>query len=266
VEADGEQRAAALAYYLLLLLLPVIIMLVNAGSLLVERDVATRAVVQLVDRYTPLTAEQERAAEAAIRGMLAVRGAISLTAFVLLLVGALQFLRSLIWTTNRIWHLRPHNWWRLPLQSLGLLGIAASAAVVGILLPGVARLIQRWLTTRLALPEWAFALVFSLIPWLVLFCGLSMIYKLAPSRVTGFAEVWLGGLAATVVIWIGELVFLSYAVNVARFNVLYGALGGAMAVLLWIYLSSCVGVFGVCVCAAQAEARQSDRQRRRPGE
>jgi YihY family inner membrane protein len=154
----------------------------------------------------------------------------------------------------------------LPLQSLGLLGIAASAAVVGILLPGVARLIQRWLTTRLALPEWAFALVFSLIPWLVLFCGLTMIYKLAPSRVTGFAEVWLGGLAATVVIWIGELVFLSYAVNVARFNVLYGALGGAMAVLLWIYLSSCVGVFGVCVCAAQAEARQSDRQRRRPGE
>ena len=44
-EADGDQRAAAFAYYLLLSFLPLVILLVTAGSLFVERDVATQAVV-----------------------------------------------------------------------------------------------------------------------------------------------------------------------------------------------------------------------------
>jgi len=55
--------------------------------------------------------------------------------------------------------------------------------------------------------------------------------------------------------WASELLFLVYAAHFVRFNLLYGALGGIMAFLLWLYLSSCVGVFGVCFCAAQAEVR-----------
>ena len=190
---------------------------------------------------------------AAIRGMLEARGKISLAAFALLIWGALKFLRALIRTTNRVWHSQTYNWWRLPLKSLGLLGITASAVLIGILLPGVARLVRPWLTTHLEFPQWTFALMFHLIPWLVLFYGLIMIYRLAPSRPTKFSEVWIGALAATVLIWIGELLFLVYAANFAHLNVLYGALGGIVAFLLWIYLSSCVCVFGVCFCAAQAE-------------
>jgi YihY family inner membrane protein len=76
-----------------------------------------------------------------------------------------------------------------------------------------------------------------------------------PSWRTRFSEVWLGALAATGLIWLGERLFLVYAANFANFNVLYGALGGIVAFLLWLYLSGCVGVFGVCFCAAQAEVR-----------
>lgn len=251
VEEDGDQRAAAFAYYLLLSLLPLTILLVTVGSLFVEREVVTQAVVKLVNHYTPLTSEQERGAVAGIREWLQARGKISLAALPLLLWGALKFLRTLIRTTNRIWHSETYNWWRLPLKSLGLLGIAASAGLIGILLPGLARLVREWLNSHLAFPEWMFALLFHLLPWLVLFYGLIMIYKLAPSQPTKFSEVWLGAVGATVLIWLGELLFLVYAVNFAHFNVLYGTLGGIMAFLLLVYLSSCIGVFGVCICAAQ---------------
>jgi YihY family inner membrane protein len=256
VEEDGDQRAAAFGYYLLLSLLPLTILLVTAGSLFVEREVATQAVVKLVNHYSPLTGEQEREAVATIRDWLNARGRISLTALPLLLWGAIKFLRTLIRTTNRVWHSQTYNWWRLPLKSLGLLGITASAVLIGILLPGVARVGASWLAT-LELPQWAFALMFHLIPGLVLFYGLIMIYRLAPSRPTRFSEVWLGALAATVLIWLGERLFLVYAANFAHFHVLYGALGGIVAFLLWLYLSSCVGVFGICFCAAQAELRGS---------
>ncbi len=82
-----------------------------------------------------------------------------------------------------------------------------------------------------------------------------LIYRLAPSRPTKFSEVWIGALAATGLIWAGEWLFLVYAVHFAHFNMLYGTLGGVMAFLLWVYLSSCVGVVGVCFCAAQAEVQ-----------
>jgi Ca2+-transporting ATPase len=51
-----------------------------------------------------------------------------------------------------------------------------------------------------------------------------------------------------------------------RFNALYGALGSIVAFLLWLYLSSCVGVFGVCFCAAQTEVRKNanDHPERHP--
>lgn len=64
---------------------------------------------------------------------------------------------------------------------------------------------------------------------------------------TKFSKVWLGALGATILIWIGELLFLVYAASIAHFSVLYGALGGMLTFLLWVYLSGCVGVFGVCV-------------------
>jgi len=255
VEAYGNEGAAAFAYYLLLSFLPLVILLVTAGSLFVERDVATQAVVQWVKHYVPLTGEQEQSTVGTIGGMLAARGQIGLVAIPFLFWSSLQFLSVLIRTTNRLWHSTIYTWWKLPLKSLALLGITVSAVLIGILLPGMAQMLREWLTTRLGFPGWMFAMIFQLIPWLVLFYGLIMIYRLAPSRATRFSEVWLGALAATLLIWIGEWLFLLYGVHFTSFNALYGALGGIVAFLLWIYLSSCVCVFGICFCAALAEVR-----------
>lgn len=255
VDANGNEGAAAFAYYLLLSFLPMVILLVAAGSLFVDRDVATQAVVQWVKDYVPLTGEQEYSTAGTVGGMLAARGQISLVAIPFLFWSSLQFLSVLIRTTNRLWHSSTYNWWRLPLKSLSLLGIMVSAVLIGILLPGMALMLKKWLATRLGFPGWMFAMIFQLIPWLVLFYGMIMIYRLAPSRDTRFSEVWLGALAATLLIWIGEWLFLLYMVHFSSFNALYGALGGIVAFLMWIYLSSCVCVFGICFCVALAEVR-----------
>jgi YihY family inner membrane protein len=260
----GNEGAAAFAFYLLLSFLPLIILLVAAGSLFVQRDVATHAVVQWVKHYVPLTGEQEHSAVGSIGGMLKARGQISLVAIPLFLWSALQLLGMLIRTTNRLWHSPTYSWWRLPLKSLTLVGITGSAVLIGVLLPWVARLFREWLATWLGFPDWVFALIFHFIPWLVLFYGLIVIYKLAPSRATKFSEVWLGALAVTLLLWIGEWLFLLYGIHFTSFNAVYGALGGIVAFLMWIYLSSCVGVFGICFCSAQVEARTDPATRPKP--
>jgi membrane protein len=255
-EVDGDQRAAAIAYYLLISLLPVIIILVNAVSLFVEREAAASMVIKLINQYTPLTSGQERAAVDTVQSLLDARGAISVVAFVLLLGGLLQFQRTMLRTINRVWRTPLYRWWRGKLKGIALLGVTGSALMVGMLLPVLARLVGQWLLSFPAIPGWTFTLVFKLRPWVALFYGLTMIYRLAPNRDTRFSEVWPSALGATIVIWLGELLFLVYAVNVGRFNLVYGTLGVVMALFLWIYLSSSVGVFGVCVCAVQAETRE----------
>lgn len=257
-EVDGDQRAAAFAYYLLLSTLPLTILLVAAGSLFVEREEATQTIVKLGNRLTVLTVEQEATAVTTLQEILEARGTISLVAFVLLLWGSLRFLRTLIRTTNRIWESPPYDWLRLPLKSLGLLGVTVSAVFIGILLPVCAQLLQSSLTPLLHLPQWTFTLMLRPIPWLVLFYSLLMLYRLAPSRPTTFSEVWLGALFATVLIRLGERLFLISATNFSQFNVLYGALGGIVMFLLWLYLTSCLGVFGICYCAALAEVRKQE--------
>ncbi len=259
VEVDGDQRAAAFAYYFLLSILPLTLLLVMIATLFVEHEVATQAVVKMVDHYTPLTSEQELKAGETIRDWLNARGNISLAVLPMLLWGAMKYLRTLLRTTNRVWHAPTYNWWRLPLKSLGMLGITASAVLIGILLPAVAGLVGQDLAIHLAFPQWVFTLLFQLIPGLVLFYGLIMVYKLAPSRHIRFSEVWLGALAAAAALWLGQRLFMLYVAKLANFNALYGALGGIVAILLLLYLSSAILVFGICFCASRAEVLEHGR-------
>lgn len=253
VTHDCDQRAAAFAYYLLLSLLPLTFILVSAASLFVEREVATREVVEWIERYGPLGGKQAQDVMVDLYSVLEKRGKINMAAFPLLIWGSLKFLRTLIRTSNRVWGSPQYTWWQLPLKSLGLFGITLSAAFVGMLLPAVTRLARRRLATYLEFPHLNFALMLNLVPWVVLFCGASLIYRLAPSRPTKFSEVWIGALAVTILLWGGQWLFLVYAAHFAHFNVLYGTLGGVGMFLLWTYLASCVGLFGVCFCAAQAD-------------
>ena len=89
----------------------------------------------------------------------------------------------------------------------------------------------------------------------MVFFGLSLFYRLAPRRPTRFAEVWAAALCATILLRVGESLFVIYLQDFATLNAVYGAFGGIMAMLLWIYLSGCVFIFGACLCAGQAEVR-----------
>jgi uncharacterized BrkB/YihY/UPF0761 family membrane protein len=45
-----------------------------------------------------------------------------------------------------------------------------------------------------------------------------------------------------------------YLEDFATLNAVYGAFGRKLALLLWVYLSGCIFIFGACLCAGQAEA------------
>jgi Ca2+-transporting ATPase len=157
----------------------------------------------------------------------------------------------LVSATNRAWDTGPHSWWRLPLKSLLLLVGLVGAILLGIPLPRLGRLVGDWLIPANESRSWVYVLTGLVGPSVVAFVGLTMFYKLAPRRPTRLAEVWGAGLCATALLQVAESLFAIYLRRFATLNAVYGAFGGVMALLLWIYLSGCIIIFGACLSAAR---------------
>jgi Ca2+-transporting ATPase len=256
---DGAQWAGAFAFNAFFSLFPLMVLLVTVVSSFVDRDRAGIEVISYIESYVPISGEMQHYVFDTIAGVIKAREQAGTVAFLILVVAALQCFTTLICATNLAWSTPVHNWWRLPLKSLVLLSITAGTALVGMAVPLLMRMAKGWLFPVHEFHSWVYALGSFFLPLLVVFFGLSLFYRLAPRRPTRFAEVWAAALCATVLLRAAESLFVLYLKSFATLNAVYGAFGGIMALLLWIYLSGCIFIFGACLCAAQAEAQLAKR-------
>ena len=132
-----------------------------------------------------------------IAGVIKAREQAGAVALLILVWVALQCFTTLICATNRAWDIESHNWWRLPLKSLVLLGITVVAVLLGMAAPALMRMAAGWLFPVNDLRSWVYGLGSFVIPLLVVFLGLSLFYRLAPRRPMRFAQVWAAALCAT---------------------------------------------------------------------
>ena len=252
---DGAQWAGAFAFNAFFSLFPLMILLVTIASSFVDRDRAGTEVIAYMESYVPISGEMQRHIFDTIAGVIQAREQAGVVALLILVWAALQCFTTLICATNRAWGTEVYSWWRLPLKSLVLLGVTAGAVLLGMAVPVLVKMAKDWAFPVNDFRSWVYALGSFVIPLLVVFLSLSLFYRLAPRRPTRFAEVWAAALCATVLLQAAESLFVIYLTNFATLNAVYGAFGGIMALLLWIYLSGCIFIFGACLCAAQAEGR-----------
>jgi YihY family inner membrane protein len=251
---DGAQWGGAFAFNAFFSLFPLMVLLVAITSFFVDRDRAGKEVIAYMESYVPISGEMQRQIFDTIAGVISARQQAGAVALLILVWAALQCFTTLICATNRAWGTTVYNWWRLPLKSLVLLGITAGAVLLGMAVPVLMRMAKGWLFPVDDSRFWVYGLGSFFIPLLVVFISLSLFYRLAPRRPTRFAEVWAAALCATVLLRAGENLFVIYLEDFATLNAVYGAFGGMLALLLWIYLSGCIFIFGACLCASQAEA------------
>lgn len=253
LQIDGAQWAGAFAFNAFFSLFPLMVLLVTITSYFVDQDRAGKEVVTYIERYVPISGEMQHHIFNAIDGVVKARRHAGAIAFLILVWVALKCFTTIICATNRAWGISDYNWWRLPLKSLVLLGITVGAVLFGMAGPALARMLKIWLFTESNFHSWVYTLWSFCIPLLLMFFGLSLFYRLAPRRPTRFIEVWIPALCATALLQVAESPFVIYLKNFATLNVVFGAIGGIMALLLWIYVSGYIFIFAACLCAAQAE-------------
>lgn len=253
---DGGQRAAAFAYSAFFALFPFILLLVSLASLLFDRAAAGTAIVGYIEKYLPLSGELQRYIFDTALKVAKARGQAGIVAFVMLTWAAMQFFTTLVHATNRAWGTEMHNWWRRPLKNLTLLGMMIVGVLAGVAVPVLGKMARSIFHSSAFFPG-VYGLWVFFVPWLVLFLGLSAFYKLAPRRRTTFREVWLPALFATVLLHIAQNGFVLYLKHFSSLTAMYGAFGGIIALMLWIYVSGMIFIFCACLCAAQAATEKA---------
>ena len=255
-QIDGVTWAGAFAFNAFFSLFPLIVLFVTIASSFVDRERAGTEIISYIETYIPISGEMQSTIFNTIAGVVNASGQAGAVALILLVWVAVQCFTTLISVTNRACGSETFSWWRVPVKSLVLFVTMGVAILLGIAVPVLANIAQDWLVPLYDFRSWVYELVSFFIPMLTVFVSLTLFYKFAPARFTRFAEVWGAALCATVMLRATESMFEIYLKEFATLNAVYGAFGGIMALLLWIYLSGCIFIFGACLCAAQVETER----------
>jgi uncharacterized BrkB/YihY/UPF0761 family membrane protein len=142
---DGAQWAGAFAFNAFFSLFPLVVLLVTVASYFVDRDRAGNEVIAYLESYVPMSGAMREQIVDTIAGVVSARGGVGAIAILMLLWAAMRCFTTLICATNRAWGLEGYNWWRLPLNSLMVLGTTAGAVLVGLAVPVLVRITKVWL-------------------------------------------------------------------------------------------------------------------------
>lgn len=247
---DGTQRAAAFAHYAFFSFFPSIILCVTVASLFFERATASTAIIGFIEGYIPLRAERKGYIVETLTGVVDARAPASIFATLLLCWAVMRFFATLIRATNRAWGLEVQDWWRQPLKSLLFLPFMVAAIPLAVAVLAAVRAMRLWIFPHTNFNPWLYTAASSFFALVLLFVFHIGFYKLAPRRKTRLSEVWAAALSTTILILVATAALSVYLKNFAHLNAVYGAFGGIMALLMWIYFSGSIFVFGACLCAA----------------
>ncbi len=265
IEIDGEQRAAAFAYYVLFSLFPLFALLLTVGSSFFNSG----QIIDTIKSFLPFSGPQQNFIWEAVHQLEVARGGIGVVSVIIFLWCSLGFFHALVHGVNRAWHTIEIPWWQAPLKNLLMILIVASALLAGVIAPAILQGLRNGLLAAESLlekhfPNFDLHFVSGLLDLsrlalgvAVVFYSFSMLYKLAPRRRVLFRQVWLPALIVTIALMICQIAFVNYLPHFINYGI-YGAVGGMMLLLLWVYFSGIIIILGACLCAAIEQLREEE--------
>jgi membrane protein len=270
---DGAPRlAAALAYYVLIALAPLLIVVVNLAGMLFEQAEVRNALIGAA--YNAFgTAGATVVNEILLQVVSPSGGAATTTAIIgglVALFGASAAFTQLQAALNIVWGIRPrpesltHMVRRRGWAFLAVLIIGALLVAMLILNTGLARLLAIWVPsfdgltflTEKSLSFFGTAVLFGIL------------FTVLPDRRIDWRDTVVGALVTSALFTLGSAALGAY-IGHSTVASLYGAAGSIAVVLVWLYYSTQVLLFGAeftHVWSARRRAQRIERSQESSGE
>jgi membrane protein len=243
----GATAAAAMSYYALLSLFPLLIAVVAIlGWTIRDPELQAQVVDAIVDQLPP-DANLRPQVEAVVSGVADTQnGLLGVVGVAVALWTATGVITALRRALNRAFdvpgvHSFVHG---KALDLLGVIGVmgfsmlsVAATTALGILRTAAD---DRF---RGAVTNLAWALVYLLLPLAFSFVAFLVVYRLIPNRQVRGAPLWLGALFAALGFELAKAGFGLYVASLGRYTQVYGALGGVVAFLVFVFVVSNIVIF-----------------------
>jgi membrane protein len=258
---DGcSTMAAALSFYTFFSLPALLsLFLIIVGAVMDPREVQRAILTQAGDLIGRAGAEQIRTIIEHARRVDVNRPAAAALSLFAVLLGATASFGQLQAALNKIWGVKPdpkrgqiRNFLAKRIFSFGVVVAVAFLLLVSLTFSAVLVAVGERLTRNIGLPEGI--LLFT--DWAISFAALSAVfaamYRLLPDARIAWPDVWVGAVASALLFVVGKSVIGYYLGDTNPGNA-YGAAGSLAVVLIWVYYTSMVVLFGAVVTRVWAE-------------
>lgn len=240
---------AALAYYTVFAFVPLLIIVIAGIGLVFGQEAAQSYIFAQI---SSLLGEQSGAA---IKDMIqrASRPATGLiatiTAVVTLLLGASGLFAELQDALNTIWGVKPKEDRGLMsiirhrfLSFVALLG-TGFLLLVSLVISAALAALGKWFEGWLPMPEFVLEIVNILVSLGVIAGLFAMMFKVLPDAEVAWKDVWIGACLTAVLFTVGKFAIGLY-LGKSDVGSAYGAVASLVILLIWVYYSSQIFLFG----------------------
>jgi membrane protein len=261
-EDNMSDWAAALTYYGLLSLFPALIALVSIVGLVGDPATTTRTITEMVTKLGPSSAADTFAGP--IKSITSHRGTAGVAFIVGLAtalwaasgyVGAFMRAANVVYETPEgrpFWKLRPLQILVTLVMVLLLALVALALVLTGPVVTAVAgplgiggTAVSIW-----NIAKWPVLLAVVVTMFAVLF------YSTPNVKLAGFKWVTPGAVLAIVVWLVASAAFAFYAANFGSYDKTYGALGGVVCLLVWLWITNVALLLGMELNSERERSRE----------
>lgn len=256
LEHKAPRLGAALAYYTAFALAPLLIIVIAIVGLVFGRDAAAGQITEQIENV--VGEDGAKAVQSMVAGASHPSSGIfaTLAGIAMLVVGALGLFAQLQDALNTVWEVKPKpgrgllGFLRDRLLSFSMvLGTAFLLLVSLVVSAGLTALGNVLGEQRATLLGQILNTGVSLVVITLLF---AMIYRFLPDVRIGWRDVWFGATFTTVLFTVGKYLIGLYLGKASTAST-FGAAGSFAALLIWIYYSAQIFLFGAELTKAYAD-------------
>lgn len=251
---------AMMAYYAVMALFPMLIFVLSIALLVIPDD-TVRQGLQMATETLPPSVRDVLASR--VNDLLRASGAgFAVLGAALALWGASRGAASMMTALNTIFDKKEtRSWIRRQLIAIAVTLVVAILAVIALALLVVGPIAGGWVARQIGL-EGAFAVLWDIGRWvgagLLIMVVWAICYKFLPNTDAPF-RIFTPGAVGGVVLWLGiSYLFGLYLGHFNSYEATYGALGGAIIFLTWLWLSNIALLIGAEINDVRADLAAPD--------
>jgi len=255
----AKDMAASIAYFSFFSLFPLLVGVVAGASLFLDRvEIQSRLDRMLSDEF-PGSADFLRTN---IEALIDLRGAAGVASIVGLFWSASKMFGALSRGINLAFGLpKGQPFYLSKLRYFGMTIAVSLLLFIAVVVSTALDVVTQFDLTQYGLDGTVLeSLGGHVASFVFIFATVCLIYKLVPYERRAWRDLLPGALVAALLFELGKVLFVLYLENVHSLEAVYGSLTSVIVLLLWLYFSARVLLFGAEICALRIDDRSASVQ------